>query len=220
LTYPSQWYANASINIITDLMIAMLPVRSIWALQIPRQQKFALLVILTIGWFVCVVSILRLRALVVLAQHPHDSTYYSAPTAYWSAIETNLAIVCASLPALKPLVVRIIPAFSTRRGSSSRGFSSTSASSNSHRLYKFGRKDRQRIDDQADESGNTSHIEAASSRSIERDEGRNILVTQHIEQYSERTSEAQGKAGDGESQKEFVASSAESVRTIEDKHKL
>jgi hypothetical protein len=191
-------------------MIAMLPVRSIWALQIPRQQKFALLVILTIGWFVCVVSILRLRALVVLAQHPQDS----------SAIEANLAIVCASLPALKPLVVRIIPAFSTRRGSSSRGFSSTSASSNSHRLCKFGRKDRQRIDDQADESGNTSHIEAASSRSIERDEGRNILVTQHIEQYFERTNEAQGKASDGESQKEFVASSAESIRTIEDKQKL
>jgi hypothetical protein len=201
-------------------MIAMLPVRSIWALQIPRQQKFALLVILTIGWFVCVVSILRLRALVVLAQHPQDSTWYSAPAAYWSAIEANLAIVCASLPALKPLVVRIIPAFSTRRGSSSRGFSSTSASSNSHRLCKFGRKDRQRIDDQADESGNTSHIEAASSRSIERDEGRNILVTQHIEQYFERTNEAQGKASDGESQKEFVASSAESIRTIEDKQKL
>ena len=217
LMCPSQWYANASINIVTDLMIAMLPVRSILALQIPRQQKFALLVILTIGWFVCVVSILRLRALVVLAQHPEDTTWYSAPTAYWSAIEANLAIVCASLPALKPLVVRVIPAFSARRGSS-RGYSSTSASSNSHRLQKFGRKDRQSIDDQVEESGNTSHIEAVSSRSVEHDEGRNILVTQHIEQRFEQTSEIQGQNSDGESQKEFIASSAESVRTNEEKH--
>jgi hypothetical protein len=200
-------------------MIAMLPVRSIWALQIPRQQKFALLVILTIGWFVCVVSILRLRALVVLAQHPEDSTWYSAPTAYWSAIEANLAIVCASLPALKPLIVRVIPAFSTRRGSS-RGYSSTSASNNSHRLHKFGRRDRQRIDDQVDVSGNTSHIEAVSSRSFEQDEGRNILVTQHIEQHFEQTNDVQGQNSDGESQKEFVVSSAESVRTTEDKQKL
>ena len=200
-------------------MIAMLPIRSILALQIPQQQKFALLIILTIGWFVCVVSILRLRALVVLAQHPEDTTWYSAPTAYWSAIEANLAIVCASLPALKPLIVRVIPAFSTRRGSS-REYSSASVSSNSHRLHKFGRKERHRIDDQVEESGNTSHIEAVSSRSFEHDEGRNILVTQHIEQHFEQTSEAQGQNSDGESQKGFVASSAESVRSNEDKTKL
>ncbi|KAH7081140.1 hypothetical protein BKA63DRAFT_462019 [Paraphoma chrysanthemicola] len=111
------YYANASLNIVTDLLVALLPVRSIWGLQIPRRQKIALLIILTLGWFVCVVSMLRLHALVVLAQHPEDSTWYSTATAYWSAIEVNLAIVCASTPALKPLVVRIVPAFSTRNAS-------------------------------------------------------------------------------------------------------
>jgi hypothetical protein len=166
---------------------------------------------------VCVVSILRLRALVVLAQHPEDATWYSAPTAYWSAIEANLAIVCASLPALKPLIVRVIPAFSTWRASS-RGYSSTSASSYSHRLHKLGSKDgSQAADHQMGNSGNSSHIAALPSRSFELDEGRNILVTQHIEQHFERNHEVQGRNSDSESQKEFVASSAESVRTNDER---
>jgi hypothetical protein len=49
-----------------------------------------------------------------------DTSWYGGPTAYWSAIEVNLAIVCASTPALRPLVVAIIPAFASRMGSSKR----------------------------------------------------------------------------------------------------
>jgi hypothetical protein len=41
--------------------------------------------------------------------------FYSAPPLYWAAIEMNLAIVCACVPALKPLIVKVIPAFSSRR---------------------------------------------------------------------------------------------------------
>jgi hypothetical protein len=111
------YYANASLNIVTDLLVALLPIKVILGLKLPKKQKIALLIILTLGWFVCVVSILRLHALIILAQHPDDPTWYSTSTAYWSAVEVNLAIVCASTPALKPLVVRIIPAFSTRSAS-------------------------------------------------------------------------------------------------------
>jgi hypothetical protein len=210
------WYANASINIVTDLMIAALPVRSIWGLQIPKHQKIALLIILTIGWFVCLVSILRLRALAILAQHPQDSSWYSAPTAYWSAIEVNLAIVCASLPALKPLLVRLIPAFSTRH--SSRGYSSTVTSNCSHRLQSVGSKDTRKInDDHVDPAGNSSHVEAVPSREFEIDEGRNILVTQHIEQHFEQSHETPGRSSDDESQKEFVSSFVDSVPSSDEK---
>ena len=88
-------------------MVAVIPVRGIWSLQIPKRQKTALLGILTLGWFVCIVSVLRVYALDVFNKHSNDPTYYSAPTAYWSNIEANLAIVCASLPALTPLIVKI-----------------------------------------------------------------------------------------------------------------
>lgn len=117
------YYANAGLNVTTDLLVAVLPIKAILSLRISKRQKTALIVILTLGWFVCIVSILRLHALYELAQH-NDSTWYGAATAYWSAIEVNLAIVCASTPALKPLVIRIIPAFSSRRRSSGSGDSS------------------------------------------------------------------------------------------------
>jgi hypothetical protein len=113
----AMYHANAALNISTDLLVAALPVRAIWRLQIAMRQKIALLFILTLGWFVVVVSIIRLYILIQVANHPMDTTWYGGPTAYWSVIEVNLAIVCASTPCLKPLIVQIIPGFASRIGS-------------------------------------------------------------------------------------------------------
>jgi len=44
------YHANAALNITTDLLVAVLPVRQLWTLQIPKRQKIALLIILTLGW--------------------------------------------------------------------------------------------------------------------------------------------------------------------------
>jgi hypothetical protein len=182
-------------------MVATLPVKVIWTLQIPKQQKIALVGVLTIGWFVCVVSILRLTALVELSKHPEDRTYYAAPTAYWSAIEANLGIVCASLPALKPLIVKIIPAFSTR-SSRSREYG-TRQSTHMGPNYELGSKaTREHGDD--DRESTTAPINAkAYSKKIEHQElGKSIYVTQQVEQHFE-----DGHCSDSESQKDLVSCS-------------
>lgn len=57
----------------------------------------------------CIVSVVRLIALVNQAQHSSDVTYSSVGSGSWSAVEVNLAIVCGSAPALKPLVLRFVP---------------------------------------------------------------------------------------------------------------
>jgi hypothetical protein len=46
----SMYHANAALNITTDLLVAALPVRQLWKLQIAMRQKIALLLILTLGW--------------------------------------------------------------------------------------------------------------------------------------------------------------------------
>lgn len=185
------WYTNASVNIFTDLMVAVIPVRGIWSLQIPKRQKGAVLGILTIGWFVCIVSVLRVVALNDFGKHQDDATYYSAPAAFWSAIEANLAIVCASLPALKPLVVIIIPVFGTRN--SCRGRDSTAMSGNNHRLRKFSDKitwrsgdDKEKLTSDSGVSHAQSFVSARPSES--EPHGRNIYVTKHFEQHIEDTS--------------------------------
>lgn len=182
-------------------MCAILPVKALWGLQIPKRQKIALVGILTIGWFVCVVSVLRLHALIVLSQHPEDRTYYSAATAYWSAIELNLGIVCASLPALKPLIVKIIPGFSTR---GSKGYG-TGLSAHRSRGYGLGsRVTRNTTEEDLEVKMQSINANAYSSRADQDVLGKSIYVTQHIEQHCERN----GQSSDSESQKDLVTHDA------------
>jgi hypothetical protein len=44
------YHANAGLNIATDLLVAVLPIKAIWQLKIAKRQKVALLFILTLGW--------------------------------------------------------------------------------------------------------------------------------------------------------------------------
>lgn len=184
----------------TDLLVAILPVRVIWGLQIPKRQKIALLCILTIGWFVCIVSILRLHALILLAAHPTDQSWYGSATAYWSSIEMNLAIVCASLPALKPLIVKVIPGFSTRH--SNRGYGSGGLSGRYNKNSGLGSKATRTTDDEdlelAGKSLSSTAYPATSGDSVR---GKNIYVTHNFEQHFEEN----GQASDSESQKDLVA---------------
>jgi hypothetical protein len=176
-------------------MVATLPVRGIWALQIHKRQKIALVGILTIGWFVCVVSILRLNALIDLSKHPDDRIYYSAATAYWSAIEINLGIICASLPALKPLIVKIIPGFT-----SSRGYG-TALSGNMSRNHGLTSKAIHTRDEDVELATKSINANAYSSKTDQDMLGKSIYVTQHFEQHFEENSQS----SDSESQKDLVA---------------
>jgi hypothetical protein len=60
---------------------------------------------------------LRLQSLVAIS-NSSDPTYDNPPAATWSSIETTVGIICASLPALRPLVVRIFPRLLTVTSSS------------------------------------------------------------------------------------------------------
>ena len=47
------------INVITDFAIYLFPMPIVWALQMPRSQKFGLLLIFMAGGLVCAISIVR-----------------------------------------------------------------------------------------------------------------------------------------------------------------
>ncbi|CAK7228492.1 hypothetical protein SBRCBS47491_006921 [Sporothrix bragantina] len=102
------WFSNASINIATDIAIIVLPMPLIKGLQIPLRQKVILMFIFAFGSVVCITSIIRLRSLLSISVSP-DTTFAGVDIAMWSNIEINVAIMCASAPALKPLVSKIAP---------------------------------------------------------------------------------------------------------------
>ncbi|CAI7582898.1 unnamed protein product [Penicillium viridicatum] len=102
------WFSNASMHISTDIAILVIPIPALIAVDLPRKQKFALMIMFALGGFVCITSIIRLLSLKQIADST-DPTYDNVGAASWSAIECNTGIICACLPTLKPLVARIFP---------------------------------------------------------------------------------------------------------------
>ncbi|KZL83770.1 pth11-like integral membrane protein [Colletotrichum incanum] len=102
------WFASASLNIATDFMILILPLPILPKVKQSRQQKISLYLIFALGFFICIVSILRIPSIIV-TKHTDDPTMDSPDIARWSVVELNTAIVCASLITLKPLVNRVFP---------------------------------------------------------------------------------------------------------------
>ncbi|KAF2648432.1 hypothetical protein K491DRAFT_670618 [Lophiostoma macrostomum CBS 122681] len=104
----AMWFTNASINIVSDFVIILLPMPIIRSLNLARAQKRALIGVFAVGGFVCLVSIFRLQSLVKISTS-HDETYDNPPAATWSSVETNIGIICSCLPCLRPLMTRVFP---------------------------------------------------------------------------------------------------------------
>ncbi|KAF7586683.1 hypothetical protein BBP40_008489 [Aspergillus hancockii] len=121
LNQKALWFSNSAIHILTDIMILIYPLPVLKDLQLPYRQKAALIVVFTLGSFVFVTSILRLQSLLVISNST-DPTYDNVGAATWSAIECNVAIICACLPANCALVTRLMPHILSTR---SNGYRST-----------------------------------------------------------------------------------------------
>ncbi|KAF2131446.1 hypothetical protein P153DRAFT_429743 [Dothidotthia symphoricarpi CBS 119687] len=96
------------INIVTDLLILLLPVRMLHQLQLPNKQKILLGLIFALGSGVMIVSIVRIIFVYALIAEP-DATYHQARAALFSAVEVNGGVICACLALLKPFFQKHLP---------------------------------------------------------------------------------------------------------------
>ncbi|GFF83700.1 hypothetical protein IFM61392_08953 [Aspergillus lentulus] len=102
------WFFNASLNIVTDLVILIMPIPVLSRLHLPQKQKFGVIVVFAAGIFTCITSMIRLKY-VATATEATDTTKSLAPIAGWSFIEMNMGIICSCLPPLHPLMTRALP---------------------------------------------------------------------------------------------------------------
>ncbi|GAB7351069.1 hypothetical protein MBLNU459_g1546t1 [Dothideomycetes sp. NU459] len=109
------WISTAAVNIVLDFAVFVVPLRPITRLRLARKQKLGLVVVFLVGFFVCAVSLARV-ALVHEAYARRDWTDTSVDAITWSSVEANTGIVCASLLALKPLLLKLCPALMRERG--------------------------------------------------------------------------------------------------------
>ncbi|KAK3060432.1 hypothetical protein LTS18_008556, partial [Coniosporium uncinatum] len=121
------YLASAPVNIITDLAILFLPMPLLTAMRLPRKQKIILIITFGFGAFVAVVDVIRIAYLqeaftnriANVQAHTQDTntdsrnttdfSWYASFSYMWTAIEVHVGIMCACVPALKPLVARFLP---------------------------------------------------------------------------------------------------------------
>ncbi|GLA55347.1 hypothetical protein AnigIFM63604_001995 [Aspergillus niger] len=105
--------ATATINMILDLFIVILPLPSLWKLQMSWTRKAMLSGIFSLGLVICAMNLTRIVFAVTLDMT--DATHAIARIGLFSILEVNVGMICASLPTLGPLI------FGDHRGGSSGG---------------------------------------------------------------------------------------------------
>lgn len=116
------WYANAGFSIATDLIILFMPMALVYQLQIQRAQKAALVIVFALGGFVVITSCLRVGT-IDIASTTNDTTYDISST-MWTIIEMNVAIVCACLPMVRPIIVKLFPKLMPKSSSNNQKYGS------------------------------------------------------------------------------------------------
>ncbi|KAF3211890.1 hypothetical protein TWF106_010073 [Orbilia oligospora] len=143
VAYWSEWYTSecdshqkipylvtGSFMILSDVIIWVLPLPMVLKLQLYRRERIAAIFTFSLGIFACIASIFRLQAV-------YKYFFTSAGTGKtpiintWTIVELNLAIICASAPALRALCIRHAPKLLSYGSNSTDSNSSNSSSNNS-----------------------------------------------------------------------------------------
>ncbi|KAI3394514.1 hypothetical protein diail_2603 [Diaporthe ilicicola] len=96
------FYSTSGVNIITDFWIIGLPIKTLNSQTRPLKEKIALALIFGAGVFAAIMSVVRLQSIYTytLATDPFRD---AIAVNVFSQLEINTAILCASVPALKPI---------------------------------------------------------------------------------------------------------------------
>lgn len=104
-----------------DFVLALFPWTVVWNLNMKRKEKLTVLSGLSLGVFAGICSIIRTYELQTLSSQA-EYVYNTVPMLLWSTTEILVTIVCACIPVLRPLYVKI-----------KRGIVRTASNSDEHR---------------------------------------------------------------------------------------
>ncbi|KAF4980973.1 hypothetical protein FZEAL_3130 [Fusarium zealandicum] len=107
-------------NVIVDFVLVAMPLPSVFRLHIPLGRRLILAGMFTLGFFICIVSIIRLTIVMSIRTDDQNVTYNLRDFMLWSTVEINIGLVCACLPSMRPMlqIMGLSKLFSTARGTS------------------------------------------------------------------------------------------------------
>ncbi|KAJ2995057.1 hypothetical protein NUW58_g1380 [Xylaria curta] len=103
-----QGWVQAGINIALDILVITLPLPPLSRLTVSRQKKAQIMFMFSLGFFITIISIIRLKTLVVFANSINVSFDYVEPGLY-SITEASVSIIIGCLPAVRALLRRVMP---------------------------------------------------------------------------------------------------------------
>ncbi|KAK1757853.1 hypothetical protein QBC47DRAFT_341077 [Echria macrotheca] len=139
------WYINAAGNILTDVIVFVVPLPALGSLNLRKAQKIMLLGIFSLGFFTCAISIIRIQYL----RLSPDVTWDNVESSCWSISELCSGIICACLPTLRPILLKFSPGM----------MGSSAPSKDNYQKQSYGR-------DGSSGKGNLRSVETSSSRGI------------------------------------------------------
>ncbi|KAI3400141.1 hypothetical protein diail_4372 [Diaporthe ilicicola] len=120
----TEFICSAPVNIVTDLAILALPIPVLTGMRLPKRQKYILVFTFSLGIFVTIVDVVRIyylqQAITFVPTTPSNDpgalfgdspefAWNASLSLMWSAVEVNTGLVCACIPTLKPLFLKILP---------------------------------------------------------------------------------------------------------------
>ncbi|KAH7124810.1 hypothetical protein B0J13DRAFT_565654 [Dactylonectria estremocensis] len=102
-------WAHAGISIALDVWVLVVPLSQLRLLKLDWRKKIGVGLMFSVGTFITVVSIVRLRALVKFATDIENLTWDYLETVRWSFIEINVGIFCVCMPSLRLFLAYLFP---------------------------------------------------------------------------------------------------------------
>ncbi|KAF2849616.1 hypothetical protein T440DRAFT_398769 [Plenodomus tracheiphilus IPT5] len=101
----SLYFASIILNTVIDFIIFAMPMPVLWGLRVDRAKRISLVVIFGLGFFICIISALRIAAIERLDYKNFSHSVVSVTL--YSVLEPCLGAMNACLPLLQPAVNRM-----------------------------------------------------------------------------------------------------------------
>ncbi|KAJ4355748.1 uncharacterized protein N0V89_003768 [Didymosphaeria variabile] len=107
------YLTQSAVDVVINLVLVLFPLPLLGILKIDKKQRYALVIIFSIGLLPLVASIIRMCQIAIAVRTKAstrptgDASWEGRWIPLWSQIEVDVGIVAASLPSLSPLLKQI-----------------------------------------------------------------------------------------------------------------
>ncbi|KAK3323315.1 hypothetical protein B0T19DRAFT_201400 [Cercophora scortea] len=123
--------ATAILGAITDALVLAVPLPIVAIVQVSTRQKLGLVAIFSVGGITVFTSIMRLIELIRSMGYV-DQTWGGGPVVLWILVESNLSIICGTLPTIKHFLRHVSPGLLGSTGRDSKYANGKGSKPNTH----------------------------------------------------------------------------------------